>query len=159
LWQIDPAKIDREVIFLWAVREEIGLEGAQHFAARAAATGGSPEFVFAVDTFVSSDSPLESPRYAGARVGEGFVLRAVDHSNLTPRQWVSRVLEIAGRHNIPAQYGVTGGGNDGATFVPYGSVDIPIGWPLRYSHSAAEVSDLKDVEALARIVAALALEF
>ena len=159
LWQIDPEKIDREVIFVWAVREEIGLEGAQHFAARAAATGGSAEFVFAVDTFVSSDSPLESPRFAGARVGEGFVLRAVDHSNLTPRQWVARVLEIAGRHNIPAQYGVTGGGNDGATFVPYGSVDIPIGWPLRYSHSAAEVSDLKDVEALARIVAAVALEF
>jgi len=159
LWQIDPEKIDREVIFVWATREEIGLEGAKHFAARAAAGGGVPEFVFAVDTFVSSDSPLESPRFAGSRLGEGFVLRAVDNSNVTPRQWVSRVLEIAGRHNIPAQYGVTGGGNDGAAFVPYGSVDIPLGWPLRYSHSAAEVADLKDVEALARIVAALALEF
>jgi putative aminopeptidase FrvX len=159
LWQIDPEKIDREVIFLWATREEIGLEGAKHFAARAAATGGVPEFVFAVDTFVSGDSPLESPRFAGSRLGEGIVLRAVDNSNVTPRQWVSRVLEIAGRHNIPAQYGVTGGGNDGAAFVPYGSVDIPLGWSLRYSHSATEVVDLKDVEALARIVAALALEF
>jgi len=159
LWELDPAKIDREVIFVWAVEEEIGLEGAKHFARQAAAEGGVPEFVFAVDTFVSSDSPLESDRFANGRLGEGFVVRAVDSSNVAPRQYVDRVLEIARKNNIPAQYGVTGGGNDGAAFVPYGSVDIPLGWPLRYSHSAAEVVDLKDVEALARIVAALVREF
>ncbi|MBI2956959.1 MAG: M20/M25/M40 family metallo-hydrolase [Acidobacteria bacterium] len=152
-------KVDREVIFVWAVEEEIGLEGAKHFAARAAEEGGMPEFVFAVDTFVSGDSPLESPRFAGAQLGEGFVVRAVDNSNVAPRAWVDRVVEIARRNNIPVQYGVTAGGNDGAAFVPYGAVDIPLGWPLRYSHSAAEVADLSDVEALARIVAALALEF
>ncbi len=159
LWEIDPAAIDREVIFVWSVEEEIGLNGAEHFAARAAETGGVPDFVFAVDTFVSADSPLESPRYARGILGEGFVIRAVDHSNVTPRRWVARVIEIARQHDIPVQYGVTGGGNDGSAFVPYGSVDIPLGWPLRYSHSAAEVADLTDVEALARIVAALAKEF
>jgi putative aminopeptidase FrvX len=159
LWELDPAKIDREVIFVWAVEEEIGIEGAKHFAQQAAEEGGVPEFVFAVDTFVSSDSPLESDRFANGRLGEGFVVRAVDNSNVAPRRWVDRVVEIARKNSIPAQYGVTGGGNDGAAFVPYGSVDIPLGWPLRYSHSAAEVVDLKDVEALARIVAALAREF
>ena len=159
LWELDPAKMDREVIFVWAVEEEIGLEGAKHFARQAAAEGGVPDFVFAVDTFVSSDSPLESDRFANGRLGEGFVVRAVDNSNVAPRRWVDRVVEIARKNSIPAQYGVTGGGNDGAAFVPYGSVDIPLGWPLRYSHSAAEVVDLKDVEALARIVAALAREF
>lgn len=159
LWELDPVKVDREVIFVWAVEEEIGLEGAKHFARQAAAEGGVPDFVFAVDTFVSSDSPLESDRFANGRLGEGFVVRAVDNSNVAPRRWVDRVVEIARKNSIPAQYGVTGGGNDGAAFVPYGSVDIPLGWPLRYSHSAAEVVDLKDVEALARIVAALAREF
>jgi len=159
LWELDPATVDREVIFVWAVEEEIGLEGAKVFAEHAAAEGGVPDFVFAVDTFVSGDSPLESPRFAQGRLGEGFVVRAVDNSNVAPRQWVDRVVEIARRNNIPAQYGVTSGGNDGAAFVPYGSVDVPIGWPLRYSHSAGEVADLKDVEALARIVAALVREF
>lgn len=159
LWELDPATVDREVIFVWAVREEIGLEGAKVFAARAAAERGVPDFVFAVDTFVSGDSPLESSRFAQGNLGEGFVVRAVDNSNVAPRPWVDRVVEIARRNNIPAQYGVTGGGNDGAAFVPYGAVDIPIGWPLRYSHSAAEVADLKDVEALGRIVAALVREF
>jgi len=37
-------------------------------------------------------------------------------------------------------YGVTGGGNDGAVFSRYGFVDIPLGWPLRYSHFPAESS-------------------
>jgi putative aminopeptidase FrvX len=158
LWEIDPKSIDREVIFVWAVREEIGLEGAKHFAARAAETGGVPDYVFAVDTFVSADSPLESPRYADGILGQGFVLRAVDHSNVTPRPIVDCVVQLANERNIPVQYGVTGGGNDGAAFVPYGSIDVPIGWSLRYSHSAAEVADLRDIEALADIVAALAQE-
>jgi putative aminopeptidase FrvX len=159
LHELDPAKVDREVIFVWAVEEEIGLEGAKHFAARAHEAGGIPDFVFAVDTFVSGDSPLESPRFAQGRLGQGFVVRAVDNSNVAPRQYVDRVVEIARKNNIPAQYGVTSGGNDGAAFVPYGSVDVPIGWPLRYSHSPGEVADLKDVEALGRIVAALVKDF
>jgi putative aminopeptidase FrvX len=51
---------------------------------------------------------------------------------------------------------VTGGGNDGSAFVRYGSVDIALGWPLRYSHSPAEVIDTRDVDSLARIITAIA---
>jgi putative aminopeptidase len=54
------------------------------------------------------------------------------------------------------QYGVTGGGNDGSAFVRYGSVDIALGWPLRYSHSPAEVIDTRDVDSLARIITVIA---
>ncbi len=159
LQELNPAAIDRDVVFVWSVEEETGLDGAQYFARRAAEEGGIPDFVLAIDTFVSGDSPLESPRFAQARVGEGFVVRAVDSSNIVPRTWVDRVVALARSHKIPVQYGVTGGGNDGAVFVPYGSVDIALGWPLRYSHSAAEVADLADVEALAHIVAVLVKEF
>lgn len=154
LWQLDPGKIQRRVTFLWAVEEEIGLRGAL-----AVAPGLGADTVFAVDTFVSADSPLESKRFAYGVLGQGFVIRAVDSSNVAPRALVDRVIAIARRNKIPVQYGVTGGGNDGAAFVRHGAVDIPIGWPLRYSHSAGEVVDLADVEALARIVAALAREF
>ncbi len=71
-------------------------------------------------------------------------------------KWSSDVIQLAHTNNIPVQYGVTAGGNDGAAFVRYGSVDIPLGWPLRYSHSPAEVVDTRDVDASARIVAAIA---
>jgi putative aminopeptidase FrvX len=146
----------RDVTFVWSTEEEVGLKGAAAFAERTAKDGHTPDFVFAIDTFVSSDSPLESKRFADAEIGKGFVIRAIDNSNIVSREYVDRVVQLANENNIPVQYGVTGGGNDGAVFVRYGTVDIPLSWPLRYAHSAAEVIDTRDVDALAKIVAVLA---
>ena len=115
-----------------------------------------PDVVFPVDTFVSADSPIETGRLGASRLGNGAVIRAVDHSNVTPRGAVRRVIGIAERREIPLQYGATGGGNDGSVFVSVGAVDVPIAWPLRYSHSPAEVADLDDYRALARLIVALA---
>jgi putative aminopeptidase FrvX len=153
---IGPELPGHDVTFVWSTREEIGLEGAAAFAEQAAKEGRSPDFVFAIDTFVSSDSPLESKRFADAKIGDGFVVRAVDNSNTAPREYVDRVVAMAREHSIPVQYGVTGGGNDGSVFVRYGSVDVAMGWPLRYAHSPGEVIDTKDVDALGKIVEVIA---
>src|SRR6266852_51222 len=153
---IGPELPGRDVTFVWSTREEIGLEGAAAFAEQGAKENRVPDFVFAIDTFVSSDSPLESKRFADAELGKGFVVRAVDNSNITPLEYVDRVVTLAKENGIPAQYGVTGGGNDGSVFLRYGSVDIPLGWPLRYSHSPAEVIDTLDLDALGKIVELLA---
>jgi putative aminopeptidase len=146
---------DRDVTFVWSTGEEIGLNGAVALAKRLAAEGRTPDYVFAVDTIVSSDSPLESKRFADVQLGKGFTIRAVDDSNIDPGPLVNRLGQLARANQIPFQIGITGGGNDGSAFVPYGSVDIALGWPLRYSHSPAEVIDTRDVDALARIVAAI----
>jgi putative aminopeptidase FrvX len=156
---IGPELPGRDVTFVWSTREELGLEGAAAFAEQAAKEGRSPEFVFAIDTFVSSDSPLESKRFADAKIGEGFVVRAVDNSNIAPREYVDRVVAMAREHSIPVQYGVTGGGNDGSVFVRYGSVDVAMGWPLRYAHAPGEVIDTKDVDALGKIVEVVARQW
>ena len=93
---------------------------------------------------MSMDSPLESKRFADAEIGKGFVVRA--------GQFEYRPGAIRGprggsakENGIPAQYSVTGGGNDGSVFLRYGSADVALGWPLRYSHSPGEVIDTKDV--------------
>jgi putative aminopeptidase FrvX len=153
---IGPDLPGRDVTFVWSTEEEVGLKGAAAFAELAAKEGRAPDFVFAIDTFVSSDSPLESKRFADAELGKGFVVRAVDSSNIVPLQYVDRVVALAKENAIPVQYGVTGGGNDGAVFVRYGSVDVALGWPLRYAHSPAEVIDTKDLDALGKIVEVLA---
>ncbi|MFN2400044.1 MAG: M20/M25/M40 family metallo-hydrolase [Gemmatimonadaceae bacterium] len=153
--RIDPARLKRKVIFLWATREEIGLEGAR---AAASQFGRSVRRVYAVDTFVSSDSPLESQRFAHAPIGNGAVLRALDNSSITPAAEAQRVATVARRHGIPIQIGTTNGGNDGSAFTRYGAVDIPLSWPARYSHSPVELIDLRDLVALSRLVAALANE-
>jgi putative aminopeptidase len=155
VWSLGSSLAGRNVTFVWSTGEELGLDGAQALAKRLAAEGRTPGYVFAVDTFVSSDSPLESKRFADAELGKGFVIRAVDNSNIIPRDLVERVVKLAHENRIPVQYGVTGGGNDGAAFVQYGSMDVALGWPLRYSHSPAEEIDTRDASALARIIAAI----
>jgi putative aminopeptidase FrvX len=150
---LDPHALEHKVIFVWSVREEVGLDGA---AVVARALGSSVHRVYAIDTFVSSDSPLESRRFAYAPLGNGAALRALDNSSVTPPSEVARMVSIAAAQGIPLQVGTTNGGNDGSTFVPWGAVDVPIGWPLRYSHSPAELIDLRDVAALGRMVAAVA---
>jgi putative aminopeptidase FrvX len=153
---LGPDLPGRDVTFVWSTEEEVGLKGAAAFAEQAAKDGRTPDFVFAIDTFVSSDSPLESKRFGDAEIGKGFVVRAVDNSNIVPVEYVDRVVKLAKENNIPVQYGVTGGGNDGAVFTRFGSVDVALGWPLRYSHSPAEVIDTKDLDALGKIVEVIA---
>jgi putative aminopeptidase len=155
-WALGPDLKGRDVTFIWSTSEELGLEGATDAAKHMAAQGKTPDYVFAVDTFVSADSPLESKRFGDGILGHGFVVRAVDNSNVVPRELAQRVVSMARTGAIPAQYGVTGGGNDGAAFLLYGSTDVALGWPLRYSHSPAEVVDVRDVEALGKIIAAIA---
>lgn len=156
VWSLGSSLRGRDVTFVWSTGEELGLVGAAALAKRLAAEGHEPDYVFAVDTLVSSDSPLESKRFGDAQIGKGFAIRAVDGSNVVPTPLVDRLAHLARANRIPVQLGVTGGGNDGAAFVPYGPVDIALGWPLRYSHSPAEVIDTRDVDALSRIVAAIA---
>jgi putative aminopeptidase FrvX len=156
VWALGGPLKDRIVTFVWSTGEEQGLVGAAKLAKRLADEGHPADVVFGVDTFVSSDSPLESKRFGDAKLGDGFVIRAIDSSNIAPHESVARLIQLAHANNIPVQYGVTAGGNDGSAFVRYGAIDIPMGWPLRYSHSPAEVVDTRDVDALSRIVAVIA---
>jgi len=151
---LNEKALDHAVLFVWSVQEETALGGAAFTAAR---LGATVKRVHAVDTFVSADSPLESPRFADAPIGGGAVVRALDNSSATPAAEVDRVVGIAKAKHIPLQVGTTNGGNDGSELARFGAVDVPIAWPLRYSHSPAEVIDLRDVAALAQLVGALAV--
>ena len=154
LRQIDPAKLTRRVTFAWVVEEEIGLVGSADLAKR------FPELdrVHPVDTFVSSDSPIETGRFAYAPLGKGAVLRTMDNLNQTPRALIDRFLDLAGRKGIPVQYGMTGGGSDGLAFTANGPEMLPFSWPGRHSHSPVEVADLRDIESLIRLILAAATD-
>jgi putative aminopeptidase len=153
LRHLDRAVLKHQVIFVFSTREEIGLEGAQAVAAALATT---PRRVHAIDTFVSADAPLELPNFAVAPLGQGAVARALDNSSSTPPTYVDSLVRVARTRGVKLQVGTTNGGNDGSVFTPYGAVDVAMGWPLRYSHSPAEVVDLRDVVSLAELVQAVA---
>ena len=57
VWALGGPLKNREVTFVWSTGEELGLVGAAKLAARLSASGHVPDYVFAVDTFVSADSP------------------------------------------------------------------------------------------------------
>ncbi len=80
---------------------------------------------------------------------------AASPSSVTPPDEVDRVLKIAKANGIPLQRGVTNGGNDGSELARFGAIDVALSWPLRYSHSPAEVIDLRDLRSLTRIVTAV----
>jgi putative aminopeptidase FrvX len=154
LRRLDPRRLRHAVEFIWSVREEVGLEGAEFAAVRLAPE--RPVRVHALDTFVSSDAPLEVKTFAHAPLGRGAVVRAVDNSAVAPPALVDSLVALARERRIPLQVGTTGGGNDGSAFTRHGVAGVAIGWPLRYSHSPAEVMDLVDLLALADIARAIA---
>ncbi len=140
----------KTVTFAWDVQEETGLIGATELAKTL-----KPDFVFAIDTFVSTDSPLESKRFGYLPVGKGAVLRAVDSSNVTPKTEIRKVMAIAKKRGIPVQVGNSRGGNDGSVFLAGGAVDIPLSWPGSYAHSLIEKIDRRDLEALSDLILAV----
>jgi putative aminopeptidase len=151
--RIDPATLDHAVLFVWSVQEEGGLVGAQVVAAKHAA---STTRIYSIDTFVSSDTPLESPHFAFAPLGNGPVLRAIENGSFSPPAVRAQVITAAKGAGIPLQIGLTQGGTDGTTFTFYGAPNTGLSWPGRYSHTPAEVLDLKDLERLAALITAVA---
>jgi putative aminopeptidase FrvX len=71
---------------------------------------------------------------------------------------VQRLQALARQHKIAVPYGVTGGGDDGATSQRFNSADVAPSWPLRYSHSPAELIETRDLDA-ATIPSILALNW
>jgi putative aminopeptidase FrvX len=150
---LDPDDLPGKAIFAWSVHEEGGLNGA---AAMARRFGATTRRIYSVDTFVSSDSPLESPHFAYAPLGGGPVLRAIENSGVSPDGERERVMAAAERAGIPLQIGLTQGSTDGTRFTLWGAPNQGLSWPGRYSHSPGEVLDLRDLARLAELIVEVA---
>lgn len=153
LRQIDVEELDHRVIFGWTVREEGGLRGA---AALAELFKNRTRRVYSIDTFVSSETPLESPHFAYVPLGQGPVLRSIESASMATPYELDRNKRIAADAGIGYQFGLTQGGTDGTTFTIYGAPNAGLSWPGRYSHSPAEIADLRDISELIDLIQAMA---
>ncbi|MBT5073418.1 MAG: M20/M25/M40 family metallo-hydrolase [Kordiimonadaceae bacterium] len=154
LQDIDPDQLEHRIIFAWSVREEGGLVGAN---ALADIYGAQSIRAYSIDTFVSSDTPLESPHFAYAPLGDGPVLRSIENSGMARPDELDRNRSIAENAGIKYQYGLTQGGTDGTAFTFWGAPNSGLSWPGRYSHGPAEMADLRDVAGLVKLIRAMAL--
>ncbi len=154
LSRIEPSTVKNRVTFVWSVEEETGLAGGAFVA-----SGESVDTAFAIDTFVSSDTPVDSRRLAYAPLGAGAVLRGLDNRTLVPADVMDRITALAKEGSIALQVGVTGGGTDASPFSAKGAIDVGLSWPGRYSHSPVEVMDRRDLKSLTRLMVTLAQRY
>jgi len=148
--RLKPSEVKGTLTIAWSVQEEVGLRGAE-----ALAETFSPDMVVAVDSFVTSDSPVESHRLANAPLGAGPMIRALDTSHIAPITTVRSLMSFAKAKGLALGYGATMGGNDGSVFHSPKSRVLPLSIPIRYSHSAIETIDTKDQIGLVSLLDAM----
>ncbi len=151
LKNIDPKQVQQKVTFIWAVEEEIGLNGSA-FAEQNLRDANT---VYPIDTYVSSDDPYTQETFAGCPLGDGAVIRVLESINFISRDNLEKVKELARKNSIKTQYGMTAGGTDGQAFLGYGIPSIPLSWPGRYSHSPVEIMDFRDMQNLVKLIEVL----
>ena len=106
---------------------------------------------------MSSDTPLESPHFAYAPLGAGPVLRAIENGGISLPAELDRGLSVARGASVPVQVGLTQGTTDGTMFTFWGAPNMGLSWPGRYSHSPAEILDLRDIMRLGDLILAMAV--
>ena len=144
-----------DLYFVFTAQEELGLRGA-----RTAAYAIEPDFAVAVDVTPAGDAL--GTKHGGSSVcGGGAAVKVMDGSVLCHPQMVERLAFLAERDSIPMQRDVirSGGTDAGAIHLSRGGVITGgISIPCRYVHSPVEMADIGDVEACAKLVAAIASE-
>ena len=141
-------------VFVITVEEEIGLRGAAVATMRA-----HPDVVLAIDTVPAGGTPDVDPEVLPWAIGNGPLLKVRESRGLSthgPLRELTR--RVARELDLPLPTVVdTAGITDGSSAQQAGAqiAALVFGLARRYSHSAAEVLDLRDLETLIRIVVAL----
>jgi putative aminopeptidase FrvX len=138
-----------------SVAEEISFAGAQTSAFALA-----PDAAIAIDVTHTADYPsVTKNRIGDIRIGGGPVIER--GSGVHPA-FAELVVEVAEAEGIPHQFGASSGHTwTDADAVHRSRGGVPtclVSVPNRYMHSPNEIVELADLEAIARLVAAVARE-
>ncbi len=138
---------------LWVaatVQEESGVHGA-----RALAATERFDAAIALDVGLVGDVPGVGRSEYEAALGLGPTVVHKDALAFYDGRLVDSLLDVAERDGIPVQHGVYAGyGSDGVPFLDAGVPSALLAVPTRYTHTAFEMVDERDVYALVRLLAA-----
>ena len=136
-----------QVDLVITVEEEIGLRGAEVAARRV-----QPDVVLAIDTVPAGGTPELKPDELPWVIGQGPLLKVRETRGLSTHGPLRQLVREAAEENqIPYQLIVDTAGITDGSAAQQASGDVAamvLGLARRYSHSAVEVVDLRDVEAL-----------
>ncbi len=141
-------RVKNDTYLVFTVQEEIGLKGA-----RTSSFGVDPDIALAVDVTRTGDTP-EATKMA-VKLGEGAAIKVMDWGMISDPMIVESLVKTARKNKISYQLEVLERGTTDATViqltkggVPSGAVSIP----TRYIHSASEIVDMDDVEAVVKLI-------
>lgn len=151
LEKLKGKKLPVKMTFVWSVQEETGLKGA-----KVVGFNLRPDYVFAVDTMTTNDAPMSGDTFEKVMIGGGPAMRMFDNAAIASPKLRKMLEEIAKANRIPLQYGTGGGSTDGAAMQDFGSLMMPIGLPMRYTHSPTECASISDMQYASKLVVKVA---
>ena len=151
LYALDMLKdiqLDVDLYVMASVQEEVGVRGA--------ATGAysiDPDYCVVIDVD-HAKTPDAKPTEANIELGEGVVITR--GPNMNPG-FTEKIVELAKNNDIKYQINVMATGSSGTNaraiqISREGVVTALFGLPLRYMHSANEVSSTNDIKNTARLL-------
>lgn len=144
-------KTDYTVHLVGTVQEEVGLKGARMVAYRL-----NPDFAYAVDTTLATDSPLDKAKVI--KVGSGPSITLAESGGrglITHPKIKERLIQTAKKNNIPYQLDVGSAGMTDAAIIYLTREGIPSGTisiASRYIHSPAGVCSMDDARNCAKLI-------
>ena len=142
LTELDRASLRYELTLAATVQEEIGLIGATSLGQRS-----SFDLAIAIDNGPIGDYPGVDEREMPVRLGGGPTLVYKDSWTHYDRRVIDRLLSVAEARGLPVQQSIFPGfGSDGAALIRAGIPTALLAIATRYTHSAFEMADERDVE-------------
>jgi len=146
-------KLKAEICAVSNTQEEVGL-----FGARQIAYSLNPDVALVVDVTHATDYPgINKSTHGDVRMGKGPTLT---HGTCNHPEVVKRLEAVAAKARIPIQHetvSATSGTDTDVIFWTRGGIPSAlISLPNRYMHSPVEVVNLKDLEQVAKLMAAFA---
>jgi putative aminopeptidase FrvX len=140
---LDPNTLQYDLWFGATVQEENGVHGA-----RALGHLRSFDLAIALDVGLVGDVPTVEEKEYATRLGGGPTLVHKDSVIHYDRRLLWRLADVAQAHGIPFQHGVYANySSDAAAFLDLGIPAVLIGTPTRYTHTATEMVDERDIRA------------
>lgn len=140
--------------FLFAVQEEVGLNGS-----KTAAFADQPQASIVVEVTTAADVAGMAPENRVCALEKGPVISFMDKRTIYDREYCRMAFEEAQKAGIPCQYkqAVAGGNDAGAIHISRSGIrTVAVSLPGRYLHSPMSVISRKDYEDAKSLIALMA---
>jgi endoglucanase len=139
------------VYFAFTVQEEVGTRGAGP-----AAHNVAPDVAIAIDATATGDLP--HGKEMAVTLGGGAAIKARDAGLIVPAPLKALMVRRAEDAGIPYQLEVLEAASTDGKAIQIARSGVPTGaisFPLRYTHTASETADMRDIQAAADLLVAI----